>query len=90
MAASNASLDPLQALAAALAVPADSPEQASLLASLRDTLENQQNRIPILCTALIKTIAGAGDSLLKRWVLDLLHFGLARSSLPLETRTQRS
>lgn len=90
MAASNASLDPLQALSAALAVPADSLEQASLLASLRDSLEKQPNRIPILCTALITTISGAGDSLLKRWVLDLLHFGLACSSLPLETRTQRS
>ncbi|KAF8587835.1 hypothetical protein K439DRAFT_1652134 [Ramaria rubella] len=88
MAASNASLDPLQALSAALAVSADSAEQAALLASLRDSLENQQNRIPILCTALITTISGAGDSLLKRWVLDLLHFGLARSSLPMETRTQ--
>ncbi|KAF8518981.1 Symplekin tight junction protein C terminal-domain-containing protein [Hysterangium stoloniferum] len=87
-AANNAVLDPLQALSAALAVPANSPEQAALLTSLRDTLEKQQDRIPILCTALITTISGAGDSLLKRWVLNLLHFGLARSSLSIEKRTQ--
>lgn len=88
-AVSNATLDPLQTLSAALAVPADSPEQATLLASLRETLELQQHRVPILCTTLITVISNAGDSLLKRWVLDLLHFALARSSLPSETRTQR-
>ncbi|GJJ11108.1 hypothetical protein Clacol_005339 [Clathrus columnatus] len=84
----NASLDPLQTLSAALAVPADSPEQATLLTLLRETLEQQQTRIPILCTTLITAISNTGDSLLKRWVLDLLHFALARSSLPPETRTQ--
>ena len=82
-------LDPLQALSAALAVPADSREQAELLAALRDSLESHPSPIPILCTTLIRTVSGAGDSLLKRWVLDLLHFALARSTLTLDARTQR-
>ncbi|KAG6336042.1 hypothetical protein ID866_3041 [Astraeus odoratus] len=81
-------MDPLQALSAALAVPADSREQADLLAALRESLEAHPSPIPILCTTLIKTVSGAGDSLLKRWVLDLLHFALCRSSLSLEVRTQ--
>ncbi|KIJ55664.1 hypothetical protein M422DRAFT_63678 [Sphaerobolus stellatus SS14] len=84
----NATLDPLQTLQAALSVPADSPEQASLLASLRESLENQPKHIPILCTTLINTVANAADSLLKRWVLDLLHFGIAKSALSVENRTQ--
>ncbi|KAF9221332.1 hypothetical protein BS17DRAFT_785211 [Gyrodon lividus] len=83
-------IDPLQALSAALAVPADSKEQADLLATLRESLEVHPAPIPILCTTLIKTVSGAGDSLLKRWVLDLLHFAIARSSLSQEVRTQLS
>ncbi|KIK99799.1 hypothetical protein PAXRUDRAFT_822333 [Paxillus rubicundulus Ve08.2h10] len=81
-------IDPLQALSAALAVPADSKEQADLLATLRESLEAHPAPIPILCTTLIKTVSGAGNSLLKKWVLDLLHFAIARSSLSQEIRTQ--
>ncbi|KAH7927832.1 hypothetical protein BV22DRAFT_1031314 [Leucogyrophana mollusca] len=81
-------VDPLQILSAALAVPPDSKEQADLLATLRESLEAHPNPIPILCTTLIKTVSGAGDSLLKRWVLDLLHFAICRSTLSLEVRTQ--
>lgn len=81
-------VDPLQALSAALAVPSDSKEQADLLAKLRESLEAHPSPIPILCTTLIKTVSGAGDSLLKRWVLDLLHFAICRSNLSLEARTQ--
>ena len=83
-------VDPLQALSAALAVPSDSKEQADLLAKLRESLEAHPSPIPILCTTLIKTVSGAGDSLLKRWVLDLLHFAICRSALSLEARTQRA
>ncbi|KZP11483.1 hypothetical protein FIBSPDRAFT_800184 [Athelia psychrophila] len=80
-------VDPLQALSAALAVPADSKEQADLLSALRESLEAHPHPIPILCTTLIKTVSGAGDSLLKRWVLELLQFAICRSSLTLEART---
>jgi symplekin len=82
-------VDPLQALSAALSEPPDSKEQADLLAALRESLEAHPSPIPILCTTLIKTVSGAGDSLLKRWVLDLLHFAICRSSLTLEVRASR-
>ncbi|KAG2145122.1 Symplekin tight junction protein C terminal-domain-containing protein [Suillus clintonianus] len=81
-------VDPLHTLSAALAVPADSKEQADILATLRESLEAHPNPIPILCTTLIKTVSSAGDSLLKRWVLDLLHFAISRSNLSNEVRTQ--
>ncbi|TFK51746.1 hypothetical protein OE88DRAFT_1679157 [Heliocybe sulcata] len=80
-------LDPLQALSAALAVPPDSKEQADLLAALRESLEAHPGPIPILCKTLIRTLSGAGDSVLKRWVLDLLHFAICRSSLSVDVRT---
>ncbi len=83
-------MDPLQALTAALSVPADSKEQADLLAALRETLEAQPYPIPILCNTLLKTAAGSNDSLLKRWVLELLHFGIARAPLSIEARTNRT
>ncbi|KAG1907771.1 Symplekin tight junction protein C terminal-domain-containing protein [Suillus fuscotomentosus] len=74
-------VDPLQTLSAALAVPADSKEQADILATLRESLEAHPNPI---------THPLAGDSLLKRWVLDLLHFAISRSNLSNEVRTQLS
>jgi symplekin len=83
-------MDPLQALTAALSVPADSKEQAELLAALRETLEAQPHPIPVLCNTLLKTVAGSNDSLLRRWVLELLHFGIARAPLSVDARTNRA
>jgi symplekin len=82
-------VDPLQTLSAALAAPPDSNEQADLLTTLRESLEARPQPIPILCTTLIKNVSGANDSLLKRWVLDLLHFAMCRSALSMEVRTNR-
>ena len=83
-------MDPLQALTAALSVPADSKEQADLLAALRETLEALPHPIPILCNTLLKTTAASNDSLLRRWVLELLHFGIARAPLSVDARTNRA
>ncbi|TFK32777.1 Symplekin tight junction protein C terminal-domain-containing protein [Crucibulum laeve] len=84
--ASN-SVDPLQILREALAVPANSEQQANLLTTLRESLETHPAPIPILATTLIGIIVNAADSLLKRWVLDLIHFAICRSTLILEQRT---
>ncbi|KAG6381608.1 hypothetical protein JVT61DRAFT_206 [Boletus reticuloceps] len=81
-------IDPLHTLSAALKVPADSKEQADLLATLRESLEAHPAPIPVLCTTLINIVTGAGDTLLKRWVLDLLHFAIARSTLSQDVRAQ--
>ncbi|GLB41805.1 putative symplekin tight junction protein C terminal [Lyophyllum shimeji] len=80
--------DPLHTLQAALKVPPNSKEQADLLAALRVQLENAPAPIPILAGTLTGLIVNAGDSLLKRWVIDLLHFAICRSSLSIEQRTQ--
>ena len=83
-------VDPLQALTAAIAAPPNSKEQADLLATLRESLEAQPAPIPILCTTLFGRLVGSvGDSLLKKWFLDLLCFAICRSTLTLEVRTQR-
>ncbi|PPQ68582.1 hypothetical protein CVT25_005425 [Psilocybe cyanescens] len=81
-------VDPLQTLQAALSAPANSQEQADLLATLRESLENHPAPIPILVQTLINVVVNSGDSLLKRWVLDLFHFAICRSSLSLDQRTQ--
>lgn len=84
-------LDPLQQLSAALAAPNDSQQQADLLAALRESLEVYPSPIPILCsTLLLKTASSPNDGLLKRWVLDLLHFAICRSTLSVDARTQRA
>lgn len=87
MATNAPNADPLSHFSLALAAPADSKEQADLLATLRDSLEGHPS-LPILCSTLLKTLSGAGDSLLKRWVLDLLHFAICRSNLSIDARTQ--
>ena len=81
-------VDPLQTLQAALTVQANSKEQADLLATLRESLENHPAPIPILAGTLIGIVVHANDSLLKRWVIDLLHFAICRSTLSLDQRTQ--
>ncbi|KAJ3561803.1 hypothetical protein NP233_g9973 [Leucocoprinus birnbaumii] len=81
-------VDPLQLLQAALTAPENTKEQADLLTSLRGTLELHPAPIPILVHTLLRNVTNAEDSLLKRWILDLLHFALGRSSLTIEQRTQ--
>jgi len=81
-------VDPLQTLQAALNVPANSEEQADLLAKLRESLEQHPAPIPILAGTLITIVVNAGDSLLKAWVIDLLHFAICRSTLSVEQKTQ--
>lgn len=82
-------MDPLQALQAAYQVPPDSKEQEELLSKLRESLENHPNFIPVLCSGLVRTFVGAQDSLIKRWTLDLLHFGLGRANLAIDNRAVR-
>ncbi|KAJ7504498.1 Symplekin tight junction protein C terminal-domain-containing protein [Mycena galericulata] len=81
-------VDPLQTLQAALTVQANSKEQADILATLREALELQPAPITVLVGALIGFVVNAGDSLLKTWVIDLLHFAICRAPLTLEQRTQ--
>nr|GAT46745.1 predicted protein [Mycena chlorophos] len=81
-------VDPLQQLQAALSVPANSKEQADILASLREALEQQPAPITVLVTTLITFVVGATESILKNWVIDLLHFAICRAPLSVEQRTQ--
>ncbi|KAJ7623311.1 Symplekin tight junction protein C terminal-domain-containing protein [Roridomyces roridus] len=81
-------VDPLQTLQAALTVQANSKEQADILATLREALELQPAPITVLVGALVSFVVNAGDSLLKTWVIDLLHFAICRAPLSLEQRTQ--
>ncbi|KAJ4494142.1 Symplekin tight junction protein C terminal-domain-containing protein [Lentinula lateritia] len=83
-------VDPLQTLQAALNTEPNSKEQADLLASLRESLEAQPAPIRVLVPILISRVVNAGDSLLKSWVIDLFHYGLCRSSLSLDVKTQLS
>lgn len=81
-------MDPLQTLQAALAVPANSSEQADILNSLRDFLETHPGPIQVLVSTLINGVVNAGDSLLKRWVIELFHFAVGRADISIESKTQ--
>ncbi|KAK7030720.1 mitogen-activated protein kinase [Favolaschia claudopus] len=81
-------MDPLQTLQAALTVQPNSQEQADILALLREGLEQHPAPIVVLAGTLIGFVVNAGDSLLKTWVIDLLHFAICRAPLSIEQRTQ--
>lgn len=87
--ASSAVVDPLQTLQAALTVQANSKEQADILDSLREYLEAQPALIPVLAGTLVGQVVNGGDSLLKSWVFNLLHFAICRSALSQDVRTTR-
>ncbi|KAG6866570.1 hypothetical protein C0991_002055 [Blastosporella zonata] len=74
-------------LQAAFSVTPNSKEQADILATLREQFEVAPAPIPILLTTLLALVVNAGESLLKKWVIDLLHFAIARSTLSLDQRT---
>ncbi|KZT59495.1 hypothetical protein CALCODRAFT_430835 [Calocera cornea HHB12733] len=83
----NAS-DPLQLLSSALSAPADSPLQAERLSELRVVLEKKQpSLIPIMISNLLPTTALSLDSVLKRWLLDLVLYALGSQTLDYGTRT---
>lgn len=82
-------MDPLDVLKKALSSPAGSDDQRTVLAQLRAQLEMQPALIHPLCTMLVSTIVTASDSLMKLWVLDLLHFALSRSTLGVDAKAQR-
>ena len=63
-------------------------EQAETLGALRHSLEANPVAIPLLCKTLLPTVPANNDTLFKRWVLDLVHFGVSRSALPMEERTK--
>ena len=83
-----ATANPLQMLQAALSVTANSTEQVELLGALREALEAQPATIRTLVGVLIPTVVNASDSLLKRWIVDLLHYAICRSTLSLDEKTQ--
>ncbi|ESK96439.1 cleavage polyadenylation specificity factor [Moniliophthora roreri MCA 2997] len=82
--------DPLQTLQAALQAPRNSKEEADLLATLRESLEIQPAPIRSLIGTLLSNVVNAADSLLKTWVIDLLHFAICRSTLSMDQKTQMS
>lgn len=83
------SFDPLAILRTALSLPADSDEQARVLASLREVLEASPQPVPMLCTTLYPGLYGQPDSLIKQWLFELIWFGITKANLPLEVRTKR-
>jgi len=79
--------DPYQALAAALAKPAETTEQVVALQVVSDLLEEQPAAVQTLCLPLFEHIKNTGDTALKRWVLERIAFGVGRSSLQMESKT---
>jgi symplekin len=73
--------DPLQALAAALTCPAESPAQAEALIAAGTRFEEHPDKLPELCAQLLPMVVDGGESLLRSWTLDMVSLAVGRSSL---------
>ena len=84
--------DAFQLLSLAIQQPQNSQLQADALRKLRESLEVQQNRIPLIVSTMIGGVGRGGaqreNTLLKSWVLELMSFALGRSTLNWETKLQ--
>ena len=80
-------LDPLEQMGAAVNAPANSQEQADMLAALRDSLENSPS-LATVCSSFACGFLAGPDSLLRRWALDLVHFAICKSALSTDARTK--
>ncbi|EIW67114.1 hypothetical protein TREMEDRAFT_74647 [Tremella mesenterica DSM 1558] len=78
--------DPLQALAAALTCPPESPEQAEALIAAGQRFEEQPDRLPELCGQLLPMVVDGGESLLRSWTLDMVALAVGRSGLKVDVK----
>lgn len=80
--------DPLQALSAALGAAPESPQQAELLLAAGSRFEEHPEKLPDLCTKLLRMVVDGGDSLLRAWALDMLALTVGRSGLSGEIKLE--
>ena len=84
-----AALDPLEQMGAVVNAPANSTEQAEMLAALRELLEGHPT-LATVCSGFALNVLSGPDSLLRRWALDLVHFAICKSALSTDVRTKRA
>lgn len=83
-------VDPVATLRQALTLPTDSPEQANVLATLRENLETVPSNVPVLLLRkLVPGVQGQPDSLFKQWVFDLVWYCICRAPMSIQERTRR-
>ena len=84
---SSAPSDPLQALAAALSLPAESSQQAEALVAAGQRFETAPERLPELCGQLLPMVVDGGESLLRSWTLDMVALAVGRSALKVDIKS---
>ena len=70
----------LMLFSSALAKPADSQEQASVLEQVRSSIEAAPQWIPVLYSTILSVAPRAGR-LLKRWIADVVELVVARLAI---------
>ena len=83
---SSVPTDPLQALAAALTCPAETPAQADALISAGERFEEHPDKLPELCLQLLPMVVDGGESLLRSWTLDMVALAVGRSGLKVDVK----
>lgn len=87
-AATTAEVDPLTAFSNAVALPAESPAQAEGLVKAGQRFEDVPDRLPELCAQLLPMVVDGGDTLLRKWTLEMVLLAVGRSRLVGEVKVQ--
>jgi len=80
--------DPVQALGIALSLPAESSEQASALQTASSRFEANPRKLPELCSQLLPMVVEGGESLLRRWTLEMVGLAVGRGELVDEVKIE--
>jgi symplekin len=73
--------DPITALSTALALPAESPEQALAFQAVSQRFEANPEKLPKLCVQLLPMVVDGGESLLRSWTLEMVGLAVGRGQL---------
>jgi symplekin len=80
--------DPVQALHQALTLPAESTEQSKALQTASERFEANPKRLPELCAQLLPMVVDGGETLLRRWTLEMVGFAVGRGELGEEVKVE--
>jgi len=84
---SSAPSDPLQALAQALSLPAESAAQYEALQAAGQRFEEQPDKLPELVTQLLGMVVDGGESMLRTWAVEMVGIAVGRSGLRVDVKS---
>lgn len=81
-------IDPITAFSDAVALPAESAAQADALVLAATRFEDVPDKLPVLLEQLLPMVVNGGDTLIRKWTLEMVLMVVGRSRLGGEVKVQ--